>query len=136
MARDHCWNTFPDKVTYFLTEIDDQNTPSKSKQKAEQGHLFSFEEMMRQLLMLYPGLHDINLYVHSAEKDQTIVDVRYYPKSNLPLNDQGDRPSMLHAKVPLPPYRKEGKLFDIHWDLEGFKHQWRFFWWKLVTRTK
>lgn len=135
MARDHCWNMITDEVVYIISEIkDDEETRQKgmenrrSKDKLES---MDFDRMSSQLATIYPKVHDINLYVHRAEQHRTIVDVRYYLKANVGYETKPETPSMLHAKIALPPYRGDGsQKFDVHWEFGGLRHQWRMFWWR------
>jgi hypothetical protein len=80
----------------------------------------TLDQIEPELQKLCDNLFDINLYVYRAEKDLTIVEISYYPRSSL---DQAYRDkvrskhSMLHCKVNQPPWLSDDKeKFDINWE--------------------
>lgn len=140
MTRERCWNTIPDEVAYIISEIvhDEGWEQRINRRRSKDGiEPISFDYLISELEERYPALHDINLHVHRAEKHRTIVDVQYYLKEKAGSETGDEVPSMLHAKVAIPPYRKDdSKKFDVHWGFGGFRHSYRMFWGRLASRMK
>ena len=88
---------------------------------------------MKELMLLYDDLYDVNLYIYKALKDKTIIDIRYFLKSSLDkdyLEKVKDKKPMLHCKIVQPPYihYKSKEKFDVNWDLGGMRYYWNLFW--------
>ena len=133
IARDHCWNKFSDEVVFIISEIEDDEGgwPKKfeSRRKKDRLEPMAFDVMIGRLEERYPEIHDINLFIHRAEKHRTIIDIRYFPKAKVDYETKPETPSMLHAKIALPPYRGDGsQKFDVHWEFGGLRHRWKMFW--------
>ncbi|MCR4030441.1 MULTISPECIES: hypothetical protein [Flavobacterium] len=97
----------------------------------------SFNEAVSDLSKIYDSVYDINLHVYKAEKNRTILDIRYFLKSELDteyLKTVIDNPPMLHCKIALPPYLKENSKFDVNWELGGIRHHWNLFWYRRKFR--
>lgn len=143
MVRASCWNSISDNCMYIISEIKDSNEDS-NQERVERNKINkkkipqSFEVMIKQMKSIYPILYDVNLFVYKSEKHRTIIDVRYYPKTNFDkkyFEEVKDNAPMLHSKVAIPPYiatldNDKRKKFDINWELGGVRHQWKMFWGK------
>lgn len=132
MVRESCWNKISDNCLFILTEIqnDDHLDPSngtKCRRANDKLVPVFLDEITDKLIVIYPELYDVNLYVHRANIEHTVVNVRFYSKKNLSDEYQGRLP-MVHSKLALPSYIISGKKFDIHWKFGGVRHQWRHFW--------
>jgi len=142
MVRDHCWNRIPEEVVYIISEIKDREAAGwqnriKSRRERDKLELMDFDTMMVNLEEIYPGIHDINLYVHRAVGKKTIVDVRYFPKARIGYDSKPSTPAMIHAKIGLPPYRShDSQKFDVHWEFGGLRHQWRMFRWRQEMKKR
>jgi len=142
MARASCWNNISDNCVYIISEIKDSNEDS-NQQRVERNKINkkkipqSFEMMIKQMKSIYPTLYDVIFFVYKSEKHRTIIDVRYYSKTNFEkeyFEKVKDNAPMLHSKVTIPPYistfdNDKQKKFDINWELGGIRHQWKMFWW-------
>ncbi|WP_281234626.1 hypothetical protein [Flavobacterium gelatinilyticum] len=141
MVNTYCWNTISKNVVYITSNISEtdiagenafvhrRNRNTANKKKTPK----SFNEAIADLEKIYDSVYDINLYVYKAEKKLTILDIRYFLKSELDpdfLSVVADNPSMLHCKITHPPYRNENHKFDVNWELGGLRHNWNMFWYK------
>jgi len=73
-------------------------------------------------------LYDVNLYIFKSNKKSTIVDIRYFRKSNLEvdfLETVKDYPPMLHSKLALPQYQDDFKKFDVNWESGSWDHYFK-----------
>lgn len=142
LARDCCWNKFSDEVAYIISEIEDEGEGGwqkiiESRRNKDKLKPMDFAAMMKYVEEIYPEIHDINLFVHKAEKYRTIVDVRYFLKSKAVCETKLETPSMLHAKIAIPPYRgNDSHKFDVHWEFGGLRHQWKMFLWRKEMKRK
>ena len=88
MARNSCWNKISDNTSYIISEIvnDERNFFDKriARKKAnEKKQPKSLEQITVELKDIYENLYDINLYIYRSEKESTIIEIQYYPKSSL-----------------------------------------------------
>jgi hypothetical protein len=92
-------------------------------------------ELMPALHSLYDNFYDINLHIYKAEKNMTIIDFRYYPKSSLDPNYRLKvlhNPPLFHCKVAHPPWLADRKKkFDINWEHKQWLINWKLFWARL-----
>lgn len=142
LAKECAYNNISDNCFYIISEIPKQemdtetarklrNVQNRAKQPVE------LTKLNKKLELLYPLTHDFNLFIYEARKDQTIIDIRHFPRTFLELDYQrqlADVPPMLNAKVPLPPYHIDGEKIDINWESGNIRHQWNMLKLKLKLR--
>jgi hypothetical protein len=137
MAKEIAYNNISDNCTFILNEIKNSDTNSfegvriRIKENNKQTKV-DFEEVVKQLLKIYPNLHDINFYIHKSTKHLTVIDVRYYLKSSLgeefEEKEKHNAP-MIHCKISIPPYQSEEKeKFDINWEHQTIRTRWKSYW--------
>lgn len=144
MARDHSWNTISENCLYIINEIKNSNGKNFFEQRKIRNKENQNKEprplqlITLELEAIYENLYDVNLYIYKVTSNSTMVEIRFYPKSSLDkdyLEKVISNEPMLHCKVPIPPYSNEGKSkFDINWELGGFRHRWKMYWWRKRTR--
>lgn len=140
MVNLYCWNDISENLVYILSDISkvegenffiQRRNKNKLNKKAKPKN---FNEAILNLKEIYDSIYDINLYVYKSEKYRTIIDIRYFPKSELDpdhLKTVVNITPMLHCKIAHPPYFKnEEKKFDVNWELGGINYHWNMFWWK------
>jgi len=140
MASTLCWNKISNNCFFIISEIKEEGSPYLldkyiiRKQQNDEKIPKSLANIAHDLRNIYQKLYDVNLFIYKAEKRKTIVEIRYYPKSSLEKDYflmVKDNLPMWHSKLTLPPYHQDKKSkFDINWELGGFRHQWKLFWWK------
>ncbi|KRB56932.1 hypothetical protein [Flavobacterium sp. Root186] len=141
LVNHYCWNDISKNLMFILSDISEVKGENffiqrLNKNKLNKNKILkSFNEAMAAVKEIYHLTYDINLYVYKSEKHQTIIDIRYFLKSQLDadyLKKVINNPPMLHCKITQPPYLKSDKnKFDVNWELGGLKHNWNMFWWKL-----
>ena len=125
IAKELCFNNLSSNVKYIVTEIKMEiplyplNSP---KQKVID--TITFEEGVNKIKEIFQEIYDINLYVHQADKSETIIDIRFFKRNNKTSKTKGP---MLHCKIDLPPYHQDNKKFDINWQFHNLKHKWNMF---------
>lgn len=144
MAQDHAWNDFSPNYTYILSEIKDNAADNFGeltklrKRENDQKVPKSLHQITSDLWDLYSGIYDLNFQVYKARKNETTIEIRYFPTSSLDsafLEKVKDNEPMLHCKVPIPPYADvKTKKFDINWEQGGIRHEWNMFWWRRKTK--
>ncbi|AZA83331.1 hypothetical protein C1637_21620 [Chryseobacterium lactis] len=76
----------------------------------------------------YSDLYDVNLYIFRSFKRETIIEIRFYRKSNFDPDYFAlvkDTPPMFHSKITMPIYAEEAIKFDVNWESGGgFNHAW------------
>lgn len=136
IARNSCWNKISDNTSYIISEIvnDERNFFDKRiihKTADERKLPKSLEQITAELKAIYENLYDINLYIYKSEKESTIIEIQYYPKSSLEpdfYETVKENNPMLHCKIGLPNYRRnDTDKFDINWELGGIRHEWNSF---------
>lgn len=145
MARRSCWNTISENTGFIVSEIKNDSRNFKiqriEKNKANRRKKpVTLEKATAQLKSMYENLYDIQLHIYKSQKDNTIVDIRYYPKSELESDFyekiKNNHP-MLHCKVGVPFYASDtSKKYDVNWELGGIRHQWHSFWNKVQFKWK
>lgn len=137
MARGLCWNTISDRCLFIISEI--RNSTENAHMQREQitkenkGKIpLPLESITAVLEQLFHELYDINIYIHRAKKELTIIDIRYYLKSSLDPDYRktvNANPPMLHCNVTTPPWLSdERQKFDINWERKTWLNRWRIFW--------
>lgn len=136
-----CWNTISKNLVFILSNISETDTEGEkafvhhrnrniaNKKKIPK----KLNEAISDLAKIYDSVYDINLYIYKAEKNRTIIDIRYFLKSELGsdvLLVVADNPPMLHCKIAIPFYQNENSKFDVNWELGGIRHNWNMFWYK------
>ncbi|HMS67974.1 MAG TPA: hypothetical protein PKD18_07540 [Saprospiraceae bacterium] len=143
MARDSSFNRISDNCSYIISEIkhSDKNFFEQTKIRKlynDKKTPKSFADIIADLEKLYPDLYDVNLYVYKADKDSTIIEIQYFPRSSHDTEYQkisAGQETMLHCKVALPSYASEKKdKFDINWEHGTLNHKWKMFWWRRKTK--
>ena len=90
-----------------------------------------------ELKNIFDDLYDVNLHIHEGRSDNTIIEIRYYLKSNFNkvyANRIKNKDPMLHSKLSIPPYHSDKtKKFDVNWELGGIRHKLKMFIGKLKT---
>jgi len=124
MADEMCTNNISRNCMFILTEIKDSNDNFFKQRQANiktnnKKTPVTFDEILLQLKNIYAHIYDLNIEVYNANKNTTIIDIRYYPKSSL---DESFRTSvinnlpMLHCKIATPPWlENKNKKFNINW---------------------
>jgi hypothetical protein len=124
LARQMTVNSISNNCLFILSEIktDYQNIfeeiKARNKENKYKQAVF-LSELEPNLNEIIEDLYDLNIYIYKAEKDKTIIELRYFLKSNLDQNFRSliqDNLPMIHFKVENPPsinYKKE--KFDINW---------------------
>lgn len=150
MAKELCWNTISDDCVYIISEIDDSvgnNFIERAKIRKKNNDKKtpkSLSEIIPKLHQIFDNLYDINLYIYRALPNKTIIEIRYFLKtSHTPeyYPTIKNNPPMLHCKVATPPYASDffnttKMKFDIHWELDSIRHQWKLFWYRLRYKLK
>ena len=142
LARDCSYNFISDNCFYIISEIKntDMNFRERNKIRIKENSLKKpklLADILHELEELYPNFYDVNLYVYKANKQTTIIEIQYYPRSSLDIDYRQKTQSqltMLHCKVSNPPYYSDKKeKFDINWEFEPLNHRWKMFW--LMRKT-
>jgi hypothetical protein len=146
MARNVSYNSISDNCLFILSEIPNvlHDAEIQRKIRVKENRVKKPVELIKlipDLEILYPTLHDINLLIYKAEKNLTIIDIRYFSRNSLELDYRKTvegSPSMLHSKVAFPPYYNDGEKIDINWETGNLKHRWNMFKlkFKLVSLTR
>ncbi len=137
MASELSLNKISDNCKFILSEIKDSEESlhvqrvSRKKENDKKAPV-TFSEIMPPLLNFYDNLHDINLHIYRADRNLTVVDIRYYPKSSLGPDYRQkvvQNPPMLHCKIAQPPWVTDKKeKFDINWEHKQWLIRWKLFW--------
>lgn len=140
MARSLTWNQISEDCVFILSEIRDSDRNFYEqwlaiKRENDRKVPVSFSRIMPSLWALHDNLYDINLHIYRADKDRTIIDIRYYPKSALGKDYRQTvqcQPPMLHCKVVTPPWLTDkGEQFDINWQHHLLRWRRKLFWARL-----
>ena len=127
LARNSCWNKVSDNTSYIISEIVNDNQiffdkRVERKNVNDKKNTKSLEQITTALKEIYENLYDINLYIYKSEKESTIIEIQYYPKSSLEFDfyeTVKDNEPMLHCKIRLPHYKKsDTEKFDVNWELK------------------
>ena len=103
MARNSCWNKISDNTSYIISEIKN-DVPNRTERKKanDKKKPKSLGKITTELKAFYENLYDINLYIYKSEKESTLIEIQYYPKSSLKSDFyetvKSNEP-MLHCKV-------------------------------------
>ncbi|WP_264523287.1 hypothetical protein [Flavobacterium sp. N502536] len=146
MVNLYCCNDISENLVFILSDISKVKGENFFIQRRNKNKLNkktkpkNFNEAILDLKEIYDSIYDINLYVYKAEKHQTIIDIRYFLKSNLEPNFVKtiiNNPPMLHCKIAHPPYFKnDDKKFDANWELGSLRYSWNMFWWRAAYKYK
>lgn len=143
MARKDCWNCFAEKCVYILStdkELQAYNAfsmRSLRKRLLDKRESVSATTAAEILAKQYSDLYDVNFYIFRAEEEQTVLEIRLDLISSFvgfTRDTTGDHIPMWHCKLGLPPYRKAGVKFDVHWELGGWRYQWNWWRWRNFSR--
>ena len=136
MAEKSCWNTISENTSYIISEIknDQLNFAEKRierKKINDKKNPKSLEKIASELKVIYENLYDINLHLYKSKKNESIIEIQYFPKSahepDFYETVKNNEP-MLHSKIGIPNYRKnETDKFDVNWELGGIRHEWNNF---------
>lgn len=137
LAKDRCWNTISSNIRFIVTDFNELTGTNLFERRISGNRvknskkLLSLESAVAILRKDYDDLYDINLYIFKAFKNETIIEIQYYRKSNFEpdyLAAVKDHKAMFHAKINLPPYASEGGKFDVNWESGGgFRHALKSF---------
>jgi hypothetical protein len=139
LARQSSFNYISDNCSFIISEIkeSEKNVFEQAKiRKADNDKKMpkSLDDITIDLEQLYPSLYDVNLYVYKANKDSTIVEIQYFPRSSHDTEYQkisATQETMLHCKIAIPSYASTTKeKFDINWEHGPLNHLWKMFWWR------
>lgn len=139
MARESTFNKISDNCMYILSEIknSEKNFFEQNKIRKIENNKKTpkhFADIIKDLENLYADLYDVNLYIYKTNKNSTIIEIQYFTRSSLNIQYQkisDPKETMLHCKIPLPPYVSTNKeKFDINWQLGTLNHKWKMFWWQ------
>lgn len=145
MARNSCWNKISDNITYLISEIknDELNAFDKRKERKKENEkriAKSLEQISTELKAIYKNLYDINLYIYKSEKENTIIEIQYFPKSSLESDFYETikyNEPMLHCKIGIPPYvNNKSEKYDVNWELGGMRYELNLFWWRMKFNWK
>lgn len=146
MARGASWNSISDKCLYIISEIKSDTCKNFFERTKVRKRVNQKKEpkplsiVVSELQGIYENLYDINLYVYKSAAKLTVVEIQYYPKSSLDndyFEEVKNNEPMRHCKVSIPPYSSDNKSkFDINWELGGFRHSWKLYWWKRRMKRK
>jgi hypothetical protein len=137
LAREITWNKIPDNCKYILTEIkpSEGNLHLERQIRVKENNRktpVTLAELMPELKTLFDNFYEINLCIHKATKELTIIDFRYYPKSLLDEEEYKrlrDNPPRLRCFVAHPPWLfEEKKKFNINWEHNRREIEWRVRW--------
>lgn len=140
LVKEHCWNIISPNYSYIISEIVhvtvDYNFYGDLKIRRQRNTLKTpkkLKEICKDLMLLYNNIYDLNLFVYQSKKNETIIEIKYYPKSSLRkdfFKTVEKNLPMLHVKIIPPIYHKSktGEKFDVNWELGGWRFQWNLFW--------
>jgi hypothetical protein len=136
MARDSSFNNISDNCKFIISEIkhSDKNFFEQNiirKIDNEKKTSKPLTDIIVELETLYSNLYDVNLYVYKSEKNSTLIEIQYFPRSSLNIEcpKKSTTPeTTLHCKVVIPLYTSENKeKFDINWQHGTLNHKWKIF---------
>ncbi|WP_103068136.1 hypothetical protein [Aquimarina sediminis] len=145
MARNTCWNTISNHTSFIISEIPN-DVEELRKMHIERKKINDkkipkpLHQVATELELIYENLYDINLYVYKSEKDRTIVEIQYFPKSSLDpefYKIVKENAPMVHCKIATPLYQNDKtKKYDVNWELGGIKYKSSMFWHRLKFNWK
>jgi hypothetical protein len=142
LARELSFNEISDNCLFIISEIpntliDAETRCRISNEKNKFKKPIELNEAITVIEIIYPILHDINLFIYKSKRNLTIIDIRYFSRNSLDSEYrrlvENDTP-MLHCKVGFPPYHKDGKKVDINWETGNLRHRWNMF--KLIFKVR
>lgn len=139
LARDLSYNKISDNCSFIISEVNqsEKNVFEKTKNRKsinDKKVPKSFIEIVAEVEAIFPNLYDVNLYIYKAKKNETIIEIQYFPRISLDLDYQkatANQETMLNYKVSLPNYAANSdEKFDINWEHGPLNHLWKQFWWR------
>ncbi|HTO16298.1 MAG TPA: hypothetical protein VLZ83_11030 [Edaphocola sp.] len=140
LASEKCKNKMSENLFYILSNENEVKVENVEISRKERSSINSTKkpkkiaEIFKELSIIYEKIHDLNLYVFKSKKNKTIIEIRYFLKTELNseyLKTVINNPATIHCKIPTPPYLKnKDEKFDINWHLGGLIYIWKTFWWK------
>ena len=132
MAKNSCWNEISENTSYIISEIKNALPNRTERKKAnDKKETKSLGEITTELKAFYENLYDINLYIYKSEKESTIIEILYYPKSSLEpdfYKTVKKNEPMLHMKIGIPIYvNNKTEKYDVNWELGGIRYKWNNF---------
>lgn len=145
IVNQNCWNNISPNLIFIVSNInevkgDDFFIQRINRNRINKGKVVkNLIDMINYLNEFSNNIYDINLYIYKSTNHQTIIDVRYFLKSDLDsdyLKTVINNPPMLHSKLTRPPYVNDKEKFDVNWELGGIRHLWKMFWWEKSIKVK
>jgi hypothetical protein len=98
LARKLSYTKISDNCFFIISEIkpSDKSTFEQTKiRKSIKDKKIpkSFIEIVAEVEAMYSSLYDVNLYIYKAKKNETIIEIQYFPRTSLGLtkNHNGSR---------------------------------------------
>lgn len=145
MVKISCWNKISNNTSYIISQIEndtlnDFERRKKRKLENDKKNPESLKKVSNHLKSIYENLYDINLYIYRSRKENTIIEIQYYPKSSLEsefYETVKNNEPMLHMKIRIPPYlNNKNEKYDVNWELGGIRYELNLFLSKLKFKWK
>ena len=139
LAKVHCWNIVSDNLFFIVSDFNEFESGFReyraSRSRINNSKIvLDLDSAIEILHREMEDLYDVILYIFRTNKNETILEIQYYRKSNLNpdyLALVKDNMPMFHSKIPMPVYAWEGGKFDANWESGGgIDHRWKIFWWR------
>lgn len=136
LVKINCWNKISSNYVFIVSDLNDFERSNffqqrKARNKVNKSKItISLNSAIEILYQEYQDLYDVNLYIFEAGKKETIIEIRYYRKSNLEpdyLKLVKDNEPMYHSKILKPYYVKDSNKFDVNWEHGGLRYFWNHF---------
>lgn len=124
LVKKNCWNIITNRYQYILTDVNsleyiNLHELRKIKQKTNSKKTpQNLNFIVETLAEFNDDLYDVVLYVFKAKNYKTIIEIEYLKKSDLDpeyYQKIKDNPTMLHAKIIMPPNQNQMVKFDVNW---------------------
>lgn len=136
LADRYCRNRLSPECFFIVSDFSDFTDSKGFENRKLRNKINSYKTLSNMdssieiLKQQYADLYGIVLYVFKAERNKTIIEIECYRKSDLDhsyFEKVKNNQPMLHAKIQLPLYCKNGEKFDVNWRLVGWRHRWNMF---------
>lgn len=143
IVNQNCWNNISPNLVFIVSNINEAKVDDFFIQRINRNNKGKIGENLTDAINYLnefsENIYDINLYIYKSTKYKTIIEIRYFLKSDLDsdyLKTVIDSPPMLHSKLVRPPYANDSEKFDVNWELGVIKHLWKMFWRKKSIKVK